>query len=392
MSAHESLLLNFVYCHPVGHAVEALQACLGYRSADPGRRIGVVLKANTAVELAHWCEFIDEVYTVDVDVFTPPAAEVLNHVPRDWDWVVDDPRGHQSWQHDLFPGLAGYYTIAGQHFRARRGHSVIGDAAPSYEPGNRLELTPPSAARAWAETLLPARDNGPTIAVLPAGSSERWRYPSLASWRRIMDALVARWPRARFCLLGKLAGDERTSTGFTGAEFDALAAAVPEAIWAVDIPLDQQLAALRRCDLLISPHTGFAFAGMAAGTPWLALAGNDWAEYYFNPGVPFYSVLPDIERYPCYVMLGNTPDPVTDDGLRSPSMSAARIDADLDELLDGAAWLLDGDADFDSSMRSHVTRLYALFGGRTDLMFSVDNLHMPYLPAEPGPRNSGPQS
>lgn len=179
----------------------------------------------------------------------------------------------------------------------------------------------------------------------------------------------------------KLASDERTSTGFTGAEFDALAAAAPEVAWAVDIPLAHQLAALQRCDLLISPHSGFAFAGMAVGTPWLALAGNDWAEYYFNPGVSFYSVLPDIDRYPCYVMLGNTPEPIADDGPRSPSMSAPRIEADLSELLDGAAWLLEGNADFDTAMCSHMSRLYALFHGRTDLMFSVDDLHLPYLPA-----------
>jgi hypothetical protein len=92
----ESVLVNFVYCHPVGHAVEAVQHCLGYRRADPNRRIGVVLKANTAVEIASWCEHIDEVYTVDCDVFTAPDAGVLSHVPAQWDWVVDHPRGHQQ--------------------------------------------------------------------------------------------------------------------------------------------------------------------------------------------------------------------------------------------------------------------------------------------------------
>jgi hypothetical protein len=96
--------VNFGYCHPVGHAVEAVQYCLGYRRADPDRRIGVVLKANTAVEIASWCEHIDEVYTVDFDVFTAPDGDVLDHVPAEWDWVVDDPRGHQQWQHALFPG------------------------------------------------------------------------------------------------------------------------------------------------------------------------------------------------------------------------------------------------------------------------------------------------
>jgi len=371
--------VNFVYCHPVGHAVEAVQHCLGYRRADPDRRIGVVLKANTAVELASWCDHIDDVYTVDFDVFGTPAEDVLSHVPARWDWVVDDPRGHQQWQRDLFPGLAGYYDLAARHFAARHGHRQVGAPLPAYRPGNRLELTLPASARSWAAELLPDTEAGPTIAVLPGGSGPRWRYPSLGSWRRILRALTERWPTARFCLMGKLADDGRTSTTFTREELDALARAVPEAMWAVDVPLAHQLAAAQRCDLLVSPHTGFAFAVMAVGTPWLTLAGNDWAEYYFNPGVPFYSVLPDLDRFPCYVMLGNTPEPVEDEGPRSPSMSADRIAGDLDELLDAAAWLLSGKADFDTAMRDHVARVAKLFQGRTHLMFSVDDLHVPYL-------------
>jgi hypothetical protein len=371
----ESVLVNFVYCHPVGHAVEAVQHCLGYRRADPSRRIGVVLKRNTAVDLAAWCDHIDEVYTVDVDVFQAPDPDVLAHVPADWDWVVDDPRGHQPWQREIFPGLAGYYDRAAAHFRARLGHRQVGAPTPGYRGNNHLEFVLPEEARAWAADLLPPVD-GPTIAVLPGGSGPRWRYPSLRSWQRILEAITGRWPTARFCLVGKLADDGRTSTTLTGAELDAMA---PGAVRAVDVPLARQLAAVQRCDLLLSPHSGFAFTASAVGTPWLALAGNDWAEYYFNPGVPFYSVLPDLARFPCYVMLGNTPDPVEDDGPRSPSMSAARITADLDELLDGAAWLLSGTADYETAMRDHFARLVPLFDGRTDLIFSVDNLHVPYL-------------
>lgn len=379
----ESVLINFVYCHPVGHAVEAVQHCLGYRMADPGRRIGLVLKANTAVDLAAWCPHIDEVYTVDVDVFGRPADDVLHHVPRDWDWIVDDPRGHQPWQRELFPGLARYYDLAGEHFRGER--SQVGRPAPAYRPGNRLELALPDEARRWAADLLP--HNGPTIAVLPGGSGPRWRYPSLASWRRVLRALADRFPTARFCLVGKLADDGRTSTTLTRAELDAMAGEVPGTAWAVDVPLARQLAAVERCDLILSPHSGFAFAAMAVGTPWLALAGNDWQEYYFNPGVPFYSVLPDLDRFPSYVMLGNNPEPVEDDGPRSPSMSSARIEADLDELVDGAARLLDGTLDFDTAMRDHFARLVPLFGDRTDAIFSVDNLHVPYLATARGGRS-----
>jgi hypothetical protein len=290
---------------------------------------------------------------------------------------VDDPRGHQQWQRDTFPGLAGYYDLAAEHFRTRHGHRQVGAPLPAYRPNNRLELTVPAPAQHWAAERLP--DNGPTIAVLPGGSSPRWRYPSLESWCRILGAFAERWPTARFCFVGKLADDGRSTTTFTRDEFDTMARVVPEAVWAVDVPLAQQLAAVQRCDLFLSPHTGFAFAAMAVGTPWLTLAGNDWAEYYFNPGVPFYSVLPDPERFPCYVMLGNSPDPVEDDGLRSPSMSAARVDADLAELLDGAAWLLGDQADYETAMRNHFARAGELYQGRTDLIFSVDNLHLPYL-------------
>lgn len=374
----ESLLVNFVYCHPVGHAVEALQYALGYRRADPDRRIGVVLNSATAVRLADWCDAVDEVYTVDIDVFEPGDAGMLAHVPAEWDWVVDDPRGHQSWQHQFFPGLQRYYELSAQHFRTTRGHLQVGAPRPSYQRRNPLRLALPEQARDWAARLLPEHD-GPTIAVLPGGSAERWRYPSLASWQRILAAFAQRWPQVRFCLTGKHADDGRTSTGFTRAEFEALAEVAPQVVWAIDVPLERQLAALQRCEMLLSPHTGFAFAAMATGTPWLSLAGNDWAEYYFNPGVPFHSVLPDLERFPCYLLLGNTPDPVDDGGPRAPSMSAARIEADLPELLDGAAKLLAG-LDFDTAMRDHAARVHALFGGRRELLYSVDDLLADYLP------------
>jgi hypothetical protein len=103
-------------------------------------------------------------------------------VPAEWDWIVDDPRGHQQWQHDIFPGLAGYYESAAKHFRARHGHLMVGAPRPSYRPDNRLELRLPDEARSWAAELLPDGD-GPTIAILPGGSGPRWRYPSLDSWR-----------------------------------------------------------------------------------------------------------------------------------------------------------------------------------------------------------------
>ncbi|WP_031468301.1 glycosyltransferase family 9 protein [Sciscionella sediminilitoris] len=373
----ESVLVDFVYCHPVGHAIEALQYCLGYKRADPRRRVGVVLNADTPAELAHWCADVDEVYTVDIDVFEPPEADVLAHIPRDWDWVFDDARGHQEWQREFFPGLGRYYELAGEHFRARRRHGVVGDGSAEYRPGERLRIEPPAA--------VPESGGVPQIAVLPAGSAERSLYPTLDSWVRILRAVRARFGEVRLRVLGKLTADGRTSTGFAAEEFTALAERVDGVRLDLDLPLAEQLALLRGCSMLLSPHTGFGFTALAVGTPWLVLAGNHWPEYYFNPGVPFYSVLPDIRRFPCYrPILGDgsleNPEPVEDEGPRSPSMCADRIESDLEELLDAAGLLLAGELDFEAAMTGHFRRLSALYVGRHERMYSVDGIHLNYLP------------
>jgi hypothetical protein len=370
-----SVLVNFVNWAPVGHAVEAVHTCLGYHRADPSRRIGLVLNSRTATDIASWCPFIDDVYTVDLDPTDGSAVPALNHIPREWDWVVSDARGF-NWHRSAYPGMARYYDICAEYFVGKHAvHDMFlaGPREPSYVAGQQLSLDLPPVAS------LPEHD-GPTIAVLPAGSDERWWYPSTASWRSILAALRERLPTARFCFVGKLAADSRTSTAFSRNEFDELAAVVPGAVSVVDRPLAEQLAAVQRCDLLLSPHTGYAFAAMAVGTPWLVLAGNKWYEHYFNPGVPFYSVLPDVSRFPCYVWLGHDPSPVADDGPRSPSMSAARIRADLPELLDAATRLIAGEWDYPTAMADHFARMAKLAGGDTDRLFTFDNLHTEYLP------------
>jgi hypothetical protein len=62
-----------------------------------------------------------------------------------------------------------------------------------------------------------------------------------------------------------------------------------------DVALPEQLAMVEACDVFLSPHTGFGLAALAVGTPWLALSGGRWFEYFFNH-VPFRSVIPDTGR------------------------------------------------------------------------------------------------
>jgi hypothetical protein len=305
----------------------------------------------------------------------------LDRIPAGWDWVVDDDRGHQAPQRAIFPGLGAYYDRSGDRFAASG--SVIGRAGaapPRYSPGEPFRLRLPARALAAARQRVRDADPGagPRIGVLPAGSGPRANYPSVRSWRLVLGELSRRWPRAVFCLLGKLRQDGRTATSFGRAELDELAASVPSAVDAVDLPIIDELAVVAQCDVLVSPHSGFGMAALAVGTPWLSIAGNLWPEYYFN-GVPFYSVLPDLQRFPAYTGLGPEPEPVDDDGPRAPSMSRARIAADLNEITEGAARLIERRWPAEQALADHVGRMQALRGGRGDPINSVDGVHRKYL-------------
>lgn len=361
------LLVNFWYAHPVGHAVEALRYCLGY-AGDDELEISLLLNGATATELGSCAPFLKETYAVDYVDFLgrtgdPDAA--LAHVPRDWDYVLDDQRSRQTDQLAFAPGLRAYYQAAHRHFRARVRHGTAGSEPPQYIPNRQLRLELPR------QRELP---HGTRIAVLPAGSSEPARYPSPASWRLMLEALAAELPGAVICLVGKLERDGRTSTSWSRGQLESLGADIS----AVDEPLLDQLALVEACDLFVSPHTGFGLAALAVGTPLLTLSGGPWHEWFFN-GVPFYSVIPDTRRYPAYMQLAEQPDPVEDDGPRTPSMSRARIADDLPELLEAARLLVEGRLTYEDSLRGYFARLLAAYQGDASRIFSFDDVHRAYI-------------
>ncbi|GAA3865030.1 hypothetical protein GCM10022243_34090 [Saccharothrix violaceirubra] len=363
-----SILVDFVYCHPVGHAVEALHRVHGYRVANPDARIGLVLNAHTPVELTRLAPFVDETYAVPVDVFTPADhTAALAAIPRDWDHVQDDLRSRLPDQMALFPGLDSYYRAAREYF-SDSALGVAGYGPLPYARGTQWTLDLPA----------PPRADHPRIALLPGGSAPRELYPSVRSWRLVVTALLDRFPDAEFVLMGKLRADDRTATTFTRAELDEIAAAAPRVTDAVDRPFLDQLAGIRACDVLVSPHSGFGMAALAAGTPWLVLSGNRWPEYFFN-GVPFHSVLPDVDRFPAFTMAGPDPDPVDDDGPRSPSMSFRRIEADLPEIVEYTAKLVAGEVDYEDALRRQVQGMLRVRGGHAEALWTLDDLHLDHL-------------
>lgn len=119
----------------------------------------------------------------------------------------------------------------------------------------------------------------------------------MAFWRALIRALLAEYPAAELVLLGALRAYHH-SQGVTREDLAALAAEFPSVLNAYDVGLLNQLALAERCDLHISPHTGFSFAAQCVGTPWLALSGGEMFEYWLN-GVPFASLFPRCDHYPC---------------------------------------------------------------------------------------------
>jgi hypothetical protein len=313
------------------------------------------------------------------------SAARLVGLPQRWDWVLDDFRRRQDFQLQAFPGMRDYYEASDQHLVARHGRSVVGASPPGYVPRCRLRFELPAAARATAarrlSTTSPDRGSAPWITLMPAGSSERALYPSTGSWRLILDALCERLPGVRFALIGKLSRDRRTHTVLGREELDTLLSHPSAPIDCFDIELAEQLAIVEASSLFLSPHTGFGLAALAVGTPWLTISGGRWFEYYFNQ-VPFRSILPDVERYPAFSQW--TPAAVVDDGregLRTPSMTQARIRDDLDAIVSAATELINGTLTYEQALADYFRALLAAHDGDAKAIWSIDGVHADHMPA-----------
>ncbi len=386
-SRERSILVNFFEAHNVGHVIEALHYCLGHHEANPESRLSVLLNALAPTEFAQLCPFVEKVYPVELPgypVDTSGLSEAdclaaLRDVPKEWDYVVDNPRRGVEAHLRAVPGFARYYEASDRHFRARKARVTVGADPPGYVPRVHLRLELPRERRLRVQDLV--FSGRPRIAVLPGGSSERWQYPSTSSWEIILEALAHRFPDASFCLVGKLDEDGRTSTSIDGPDVQRLREACPRMADLFDVDLLDQLAAVETFDVFISPHSGFGMAALAVGTPWLTISGGRWPEYFFN-GVPFYSLLPDPDRFPFYSQFGELPvleEDADGEGPRTPTMSRERILADLDELLQATEWLVEERLGYRQALQSYFEKFVSLHNGEASGIYIIDNVHEEFV-------------
>jgi hypothetical protein len=292
----ERLLINWVYYHSVGHAIEAYKLAAQLAVVNPDLEVWVLLNATTAIELGACVPGLAGVYAINVEEEADSSGmrPSLAAVPREWDYIFTDPR------HDT---PAPWEALNVFHAEARRYLSapVVNDGwhCPGF-PKSRtvpLRLRLPVKARAYAERFL-TPGCALRISLLFSPGSHGYKMPPLAFWRRLIGALCDEYPGVEIVLLGALDRSRPYSLMITAEDLAALEREFPRVRNAYDLGILNQLALAERCDLHISPHTGFSFAVQCVGTPWLVLTSNGSREYFLN-GVPFASLYPRCPLYPC---------------------------------------------------------------------------------------------
>jgi hypothetical protein len=209
------------------------------------------------------------------------------------------------------------------------------------------------------------------VSILASGGGARELYPSVGSWRLLLAELRRTLPAATFVFLGKTTGHRPSSLG--NDELTDLVDAV-DGINGSDLPLLLQLAIVRRSAFLFSPHSGFGFAALAVGTPWLTLSGGPYPEY-FHIGTPFWSMLPDAHRFPAFD--GDIATVSDDDGSgrRIPSMTRARVVDALPELAVAADSLLHNRRTYEECLAAYFPALLEALGEHPELLGSWDQVH-----------------
>ena len=262
------------------------------------------------------------------------------------------------------------------------GSDLVGSPLPGYVSHQqlRLELPETGAGSGGAPVRLAA---GAVRRRADRGDARRLRrslaVSSAGAWLVILDALTDAFPGVEIALIGKLRRDTRTSTSLAPRRARRAARARSRPLDCFDVELTEQLAVVEACDLFLAPHTGFGMAALAVGTPWLALSGGRWFEYFFNR-VPFRSIIPDPERYPCFTQFA----PARRRGRwrrRRPDAEHVRgaVHDDLDRIVAAARELLDGSLSYERSLCDYFTALLAVHGGDASAIWSIDGVHLGYI-------------
>ncbi len=356
----KTLLLNWVYYRPVGHVVEAMKLTKGYALANPDLEIHLLLNSEAPQELADVCPWIAKTYPISTKPWWRGGSrgKTIRAIPKEWDYIITDDRASRFADWDEQHLIKTQETLSRVlKARVKKGYTEQADAPRVLpcEPNPKVELAIPDTAIQFAERY---RHDGPAICIMLGGSAGDRQSPSVEMWGKICKALVDTIPGLKIYFTGVTKEENgRTSTlDFSLDDITKLAQSLPNAEVAYNIGLWNQLALIKKCNIFLSPHTGFAFLAPLVNTPWLELANCRWPAYVFND-IPFYSVLPECGSYPalgdhdkgCGKLLG--------DNQKALCMTDALLKKKIPEIVHGAQLLLDTNYSYEQAIREHIDKI-----------------------------------
>lgn len=348
-----SLLVNWVYYRPVGHALEGLKVARNYFEADRDLKISVLLNSEMPYEIGALCPWIEKVYTANVKELADYGlqAKCLEKIPADWDYVVSDDRLMHSLNSYTEELKSANQTII-KYLKAGiwKGNRFFPqhENMPPIKFDTEMRFAVPENAK---EFIAKYRHNGLKICILPAGSNADRIYPEAQWWLKMMELVTNSFPNARFYMTGAKNKDGNRSESYTFSDDDInlILSKIENIENCFDIGIINQIALLEYCDLLISPHSGFAFLAGCVNTPWLSISGARWPEYFYNH-IRFYNVLPSCKKYPCYT--GMREECVTEMKNGNPviCMSTKELDKKIPEIIKGIKQLIDDNFTYKDSI------------------------------------------
>ena len=348
-----SLLVNWIYYRPVGHALEGLKVARDYFEADRDLKISVLLNSEMPYEIGALCPWIEKVYIADVKELAECGlrSKCLKKIPANWDYVVSDDR--------LMHSLNSY----SEELKSAN-QTIIEYLQAGIWKGNRFfpqhENMPPIKSDTEMRFVVPENakkfiakysHNGLKIGILPAGSNADRIYPEVRWWVKMMKLVTNSFPNARFYMIGakNKNGNRSESYTFSDDDINLILSEIDNIENCFDIGILNLIALLEYCDLLISPHSGFAFLAGCVNTPWLSISAARWPEYFYNH-IRFYNVLPSCKKYPCYT--GMKEECVTEMKNGNPviCMSTKELDKKIPEIIKGIKQLTDDDFSYKDSI------------------------------------------
>lgn len=355
--AKKKVLLNWLYYRPVGHVVEALKLTKGYHDANKNIEMHLLLNADSPVELADACGWIKKTYPVSLQGIwkNGSKAKSLKNIPRTWDYIIHDKRikdFRKGWDEN---NLIKAQSVLKRLVRARIKEGYTDDYVLPHKLNPKITLDIPPEAKNFAERY---KHSGPAICIMLGGSAGDTQSPTVKMWLKTCQALFEAIPSLKIYFTGvtrSISG--RTNTiNFSLDNVKYLVRHLPNAEAAYNIGLWNQLALIQKCDIFLSPHTGFGFLPPLVGTPWLTLSNCRWPEYMFND-VKFYSVLPECGSYPALEDTKHGCGKLLVQNKKVLCMTDKLLVKKIPEIVRAAKLLLDSKFTYKKSLRLHLSKI-----------------------------------